>query len=185
MVSAVAWRTNLVVDAEAAEEIDAALAEAAASWDRLSQYKMDQAIDAVVERLDPGAVHQTRANVRSRDVTVGGQNPESGTTAGWGRLLGTDATLLDRRLAQMAHQVCQDDPRTIGQRRADALGALAAGSTVLACQCGGSACPAAVDDARAGAVVIHVLADAAAVAAEPSSTLPPARATSEAGPPWA
>ena len=59
----------------------------------------------------------------------------------------------------MAHQVCEDDPRTLGQRRADALGALAAGSTVLACQCGGPACPAATVDARAGAVVIHVLPD--------------------------
>lgn len=167
VVAAIAWRTNLVVDADAAQAIDTALSAAAASWDRLSQYKMDQAIDAVVERLDPGAVRQTRANARSRDVTIGGQNPENGTATVWGRLLGTDATVLDRRLNQMAHQVCEDDPRTIGQRRADALGALAAGSTVLACRCGGSACAAATDDARAGAVVIHVLADAAAAAAEP------------------
>lgn len=167
VVAAIAWRTNLVVDAEAAETIDVALAEAATSWDCLSQYKMGQAIDAVVDRHDPGAVHQTRANARGRDVNVGGQNPESGTAAVWGRLLGTDATVLDRRLTTMAHQVCDDDPRTLGQRRADALGTLAAGSTVLACQCGGPACPAAGADARAGAVVIHVLADTAAVAAEP------------------
>lgn len=167
VAAAIAWRTNLVVEAEAAEAIDAALAEAAAGWDRLSQYKMDQAIDAVVDRHDPGAVHQTRANARGRDVSVGGKNPQSGTTAVWGRLLGTDATVLDRRLTMMAHQVCEDDPRTVGQRRADALGALGAGSTLLACQCGRPACPAAGVDARAGAVVIHVLADTAAVTAPP------------------
>jgi len=167
VVAAMAWRTNLVVDADVAQTIDAALGQAAAGWDRLSQYKMDQAIDGVVDRHDPGAVRQTRTNVRSRDVSVGGHNPESGTTAVWGRLLGTDATVLDRRLTMMAHQVCEDDPRTLGQRRADALGALGAGSTVLACQCGGPGCPAAGVDARAGAVVIHVLADTAAATAAP------------------
>ncbi len=171
VVAAMAWRTNLVVDADVAQTIDAALAQAAAGWDRLSQYKMDQAIDAVVDRHDPGAVGQTRANVRGRDVSVGGQHPESGTTALWGRLLGTDATVLDRRLTMMAHQVCEDDPRTLGQRRADALGALGAGSTALACQCGGAACPAAGVDARAGAVVIHVLADTAAATTSPDARM--------------
>ena len=167
VVTAMVWRTHQVVDPDVAATMDAALVAVAAGWDRLSRYKMDQAIDAVVDRHDPAAVRQTRANAGSRDVSVGGQNPESGTTAVWGRLLGADATVLDRRLAMMAHQVCEDDPRTMGQRRADALGALGAGSTVLACQCGGPACPSAGVDARAGAVVIHVLADAAAVTAVP------------------
>jgi hypothetical protein len=167
VIAAIAWRTNLVVDAEAAQTIDAALGQAATGWDRLSQYKIDQAIDAVVDRHDPAAVHQTQSNARSRDVSVGGQHPESGTTAVWGRLLNTDATVLDRRLTLMAHQVCEDDPRTLGQRRADALGTLGAGSTVLACQCGGPGCPAAGVDPRAGAVVIHVLADTPAATAVP------------------
>jgi hypothetical protein len=39
----------------------------------------------------------------------------------------------------MAHQVCEDDPRTLGQRRADALGTLGAGSTVLAASAAGRA----------------------------------------------
>jgi hypothetical protein len=58
-------------------------------------------------------------------------------------------------------------PRTIAQRRADALGALGAGATQLACQCGDQQCSAAVRDERAGAVVIHVLADAEALEAGP------------------
>lgn len=60
----------------------------------------------------------------------------------------------------MAHQVCESDPRTVAQRRADALGALAAGAEQLACACGATNCPAALDtDARAGAVVVHVIAE--------------------------
>ena len=60
----------------------------------------------------------------------------------------------------MAHGVCDDDPRTIAQRRADALGALAAGAERLACGCGNAECPAGVDvDQRATSVVIHVVAE--------------------------
>ena len=82
----------------------------------------------------------------------------------------TDAAILDRRLKQMAHGVCDDDPRTIGQRRADALGALAAGSDRLACTCGSPECPASADDGRAASVVIHVVtdADAATIAPDPA-----------------
>ncbi|MFL0177666.1 DUF222 domain-containing protein, partial [Mycobacterium sp. SMC-13] len=77
----------------------------------------------------------------------------------WGALLATDAELLDRVLDEMARQVCEDDPRTFGQRRADALGVLAARGDRLACQCGNPDCPAAGPDARAAAVMIHVLTD--------------------------
>ncbi|WP_285034003.1 DUF222 domain-containing protein, partial [Mycolicibacterium sp. lyk4-40-TYG-92] len=74
-------------------------------------------------------------------------------------LLATDAELLDRVLTEMARQVCESDPRTFGQRRADALGVLAARGDRLVCQCGASDCPAAGPDARAAAVMIHVLTD--------------------------
>lgn len=169
VVAAIAWRTDLVQDIEALELIDAAVAERAGGWDALSQHKLEQAVDVWVDRHDPGALRRTQASARSRDVTIGGQDPESGTAALWGRLLGTDAAVLERKLTQMAHQVCEDDPRTIAQRRADALGSLAAGSQTLACQCGGSNCSAT--DPRATSVVIHVLADAEAVAAQPGSAV--------------
>jgi len=167
VVTAIAWRTDLVQDPEALALIDAAVADHAGDWDVLSQYKLDQAVDVWIDRHDPGALRRTRAGVRGRDVSIGGQNPETGTTALWGRLLGTDAAVLDRRLTQMAHQVCDDDPRTIGQRRADALGVLGAGGQRLACECGVAECSGSGPDARAGSVVIHVLADADAVAAQP------------------
>ena len=167
VVTAIAWRTDLVQDPDALALIDAAAADHAESWELLSQYKLDQAVDVWIDRHDPGALRRTRAGVRGRDVSIGSRNPETGTTSLWGRLLGTDAAVLDRRLTQMAHQVCDDDPRTIGQRRADALGVLGSGGQNLACECGGARCPAAGPDARAGSVVIHVLADADAVAAHP------------------
>ncbi len=171
VVTAIAWRTYLVTDPAALASIDTTIAEHASRWNALSQYKLDQAIDAVVDQHDPGALRRNRAGVRGRDVSFGGRNPETGTTSLWGRLLGADAAVLERRLTRMAHAVCDDDPRTVGQRRADALGALGAGSDHLACQCGNPQCPAAGKergpDPRAGAVVIHVLADADALTAEP------------------
>lgn len=169
VVGAIAWRTNLVTDTEAMALIDSALADRAPRWNALSQYKLEQAIDTWIDKHDPGALRRTRVNARSRDVTIGAQNHESGTAALWGRLYASDATLLEHRLETMARSVCEDDPRTVGQRRADALGTLAAGSHELACRCGNSACPSAGPDARATSVIVHVLADAEALDAQADS----------------
>ena len=103
----------------------------------------------------------------SRDIQIGGRNDPAGTSSVWGRLYATDATLLHRRLTAMAHAVCDDDPRTAAQRRADALGALAAGADHLACRCAGPACPAAADDGRASSVVVHIVTDTTAVQEQP------------------
>lgn len=168
VVSAIAWRTDLVQDAEALALIDAAIADHAVRWGALSQYKLDQAIDVWVDRHDPGALRRTRAGTQSRDVTIGAQNHEAGTASLWGRLYATDAAVLERRLTEMAHEVCEDDPRTIGQRRADALGTLAAGGHRLSCQCGNPQCLTAGPDARAASVVVHVLADSAPDGARPA-----------------
>lgn len=175
VVAAIAWRTNLVTDPEAMALLDGALTDRAANWDALSQYKLEQAIDTWVDKYDPGALRRTRASARNREVVVGAQNHESGTAALWGRLFASDATLLDRRLNTMAQAVCDADPRTKGQRRSDALGALAAGSLQLACQCGCPDCPSAGPDARATSVVVHVLADADALEAQPDPGMSGAR----------
>lgn len=159
--AAIADRTDLIQDRTTLELIDAAVAEHARSWGVLSAYKLEKAIDAWVDRIDPGAVHQTRSRARERDIQFGAREDAPGSTSVRGRLHATDASLLDRRLMQMARSVCEDDPRTTGQRRADALGALAAGSDRLACQCGSPVCPATDDDGRAASVVVHVVTDAA------------------------
>lgn len=171
VVAAIAWRTDLVTDSEAMALIESELVQRAAGWDALSQYKLEQAIDNWIDKHDPGALRRTLARARSRDVTIGAQNHESGTAALWGRLYASDAAVLERRLEAMAHAVCEDDPRTIAQRRADALGALAAGAQELTCHCGGPDCPAAGPDARATSVVIHVLADAEALSAQPDAAM--------------
>ncbi|KAA1234621.1 DUF222 domain-containing protein, partial [Mycobacterium simiae] len=57
-----------------------------------------------------------------------------------GSLLTPDAHALDKRLTALADTVCAHDPRTREQRRADALGALAAGTDRLGCRCGRTDC---------------------------------------------
>ena len=163
VVSGIVWRTALVTDEEALAAIDAVVADKAGTYEALSQYKLEKAIDVWVDRYDPGALRRARSSVRNRDVTVGDQNPDSGTTAVWGRLYATDAALLERRLAEMARGVCEDDPRTLGERRADALSALAAGAARLSCRCGDPRCEAAAPDGRAAGITVHVLAEQAAL----------------------
>jgi hypothetical protein len=84
----------------------------------------------------------------------------------WARLYAPDAVVLEQRVEQMARAVCEDDPRTLGERRSEALAAVAAGIFELACECGSSECAAAAGDARPPATaLIHVVAQAATVEA--------------------
>ncbi|COU62264.1 Conserved protein of uncharacterised function. Member of Mycobacterium tuberculosis REP13E12 [Mycobacterium tuberculosis] len=133
LVSIIAWRTYLVRDPEALSLLDAALAKHATAWGPLSAPKLEKAIDSWIDRYDPAALRRTRISARSRDLCIGDPDEDAGTAALWGRLFATDAAMLDKRLTQLAHGVCDDDPRTIAQRRADALGALAAGADRLTC----------------------------------------------------
>jgi hypothetical protein len=120
-------------------------------------------------------LRRNRDNARSRDVVFNHSDGKTGTAALWGRLYATDAAVLDRRLSQMACAVCKDDPRTLAQRRADSLGALAVGADRLACGCGKADCPGGARDERAASVVIHVVADASAVDTDPELDAPAER----------
>jgi uncharacterized protein DUF222 len=173
VVSALTWRTQLVQDAEALALIDAALAEGATKWGPLSEDRLDQAIDAWVYRYDPLAVRQTESSSRTRDFSIGDLDDPAGTTSVWGRLLATDAAVLKRRLASMVQGVCANDPRTAAQRRSDAVGAIAAGTFHLACQCGSKECPAG-DVPSSSNVVIRVLAEQSTVEAAAGSAEQPA-----------
>ncbi|KUI44651.1 hypothetical protein AU198_13960 [Mycobacterium sp. GA-1199] len=141
MVSAITWRTQLVVDSQTAERIDTAIAARAGAWGVLSVARLEAAIDAVVDQYDPDARRRLREAARNRDVRVGKRDDVTGTMSLWGRLSTADGELLERRLAQMASQVCPDDPRTTGQRRSEAIGAIAAGAEGLSCRCGNPQCP--------------------------------------------
>jgi Domain of unknown function (DUF222) len=87
---------------------------------------------------------------------------DGGLTHIEGSLLSPGAHALDKRLTALAATVCEHDPRGREQRRADALGALAAGADRLACGCARPDCPAATRPA-ATPVVIHVIAEQATI----------------------
>jgi hypothetical protein len=159
-------RTFLALEPEVLAAIDAELAETLTTWGALSFAKTEQAIDALVERHDPAARRRTETAIRSRHVDI---SHSGGIASIAGDLYSTDATLLDRRLTALAHTVCGHDPRTIDQRRADALGALAAGHTTLACACGMADCPAETPSGTS--VVVHVVAEAAALDAAETADL--------------
>ena len=167
-VQTIARRAALVTDDDALAALDSEVADHAVRWGPLSQYKLEQAVDAAVERHDPAAVRRTRTALRGRNFTIGDPDDTSGTTSVWGRLSTPDAALLDQAIKALAHSVCEDDPRTLAQRRADAIGALAAHATRLACECGDPACPTGTGpDAVAARFVIHILAQADALTATP------------------
>ncbi|MCV7384198.1 HNH endonuclease signature motif containing protein [Mycolicibacter longobardus] len=164
LVSVISWHTTLINDPDALRQVDAEVAAEARRYERMSAPKTAQAIDAIVDRHDPAALRRTRDAARSREVVIDRSSDiQTGTTALWGRLYAADAEVLERRLMAMAHEVCPDDPRTLAQRRADALGALAAGGDRLVCGCGNTACAAADPGERRSGVIIHVLAEQASV----------------------
>lgn len=156
MMAAIVYRTELVSDAELVATIDACIARHAHKWKRFSQPKLAERIDMWITRFDPAGRRVPGNGVDERYVEI---NPvESGMAGVWAQLHATDGAALDQKLDAVAATVCRDDPRTARQRRADALGALAAGAEVLRCECGSPQCPAA--QRRTGTdVVIHVVAD--------------------------
>jgi hypothetical protein len=161
----IVWRTMFVGD-DTVAQVEASIAAKVRSWGPLSKEKLIKAIDQCVNMFDPAAVWQTRSAARNRNVTVGDPDDSDGTVPFWGRLLATDGELVDRRLTAMAKSVCKDDPRTLSQRRADAMGAWGAGAQHLACLCGSPECPAAADDGRASNVTLLIVADPSALRAE-------------------
>ena len=162
VISELTWRTQLVQDHSLITLIDGELADKATRWGPLSVVVLGRAIDAVIERYDPEAVRRAREVVRTRDFHIGACEDTNEFTVVWGRLSPTDAAALRARITAMVAGVCPDDPRTAGERWADAVGALGHGNTVLACRCGGEHCPAAAT-APSSSVVIRVIADQAAV----------------------
>lgn len=154
-------RTDLVNDDKLIARLDESLAARISKWQGWSRQRIVNAIDRQVLAIDPDAARERRR--RADDEREIGITPHpDGMAELWGIVTGADATAFDRRLSQLATAVCRNDPRTLAQRRADALGALAAGGP-LACRCGSSNCPARPGGAVAptGAqVLVNVVATA-------------------------
>ncbi len=165
VVATITWRTRLIDDDTVWARVDAAIAARAQTWGPLTEDKLDDAVDALVQRHDPAAVIASRAKSRTRDFTVGSYgDDDAGLTSVWGTLHSADAAVVNQRVSAMAAGVCAGDPRSLGERRADALGALANGNQHLACACGSATCPVAADQPPStSSVVIRVLADQPAI----------------------
>jgi hypothetical protein len=158
LVAAIVARTRLVQDPEARVQIDAALAAEVAGWGGLSVAKAEAAIDWWVDRFDPGALRRTELSSRGRHLDVLPNDDGTGLSHIEGKLYAHDAAALNQRVLEMARGLCENDPRTIDQRRADAMGALATGADRLPCACNDPECPAA-ENAAPSAAVVHVIAE--------------------------
>ena len=157
VVNAIVYRTALIRDPAAMAKVDTELATAVREWGSMSMAKVEAAIDYWVDRYDPDAVRRVELSSRGRHVDVVADKNGSGVSSVEGQLFSHDAAALDQRLDAMARSVCQGDPRTLEQRRADALGALAHGGERLRCECGSAGCAAAA--VVPSAVVVNVIAE--------------------------
>ena len=176
VVAAITWGTHLVDDEQALAAIDTAITDRATRWEPLSEDTLRQAVETQVAKHDPDAVRRTQASLRGRDFTIGSGDDDTDTTSVWGRLRATDAAVLTKRITAMTGAVCDDDPRSAGERRSDAAGAWAHGNDHLACGCGAPSCRSA-GPRPTSKVVIRVITDqptldaATTAAGQPGSAL--------------
>lgn len=138
-VRLVITRTDLVTDAALIAALDESLAARIGNWHGWSRQRIVNAVDAAVRVADPDGARERRV-AAEEDRYVAVSAADNGMAEIRGSVAAAAATAFDRRLSQLAKQVCPADPRTMDQRRADALSALAE-NRGLACACGRSECP--------------------------------------------
>ena len=158
MFQTIVYRTDLITDPDVLAAVDAELAAKVPRWPAMTPGRLAGQVDRIVARADRDAVRRRREQQADREFSI--WDSGDGLTEVFGRLISTDAHAVDARLDALAATVCAGDPRTRKQRRADAMGALAAGADRLACRCGEPQCLAPAAPATAP-VVIHVVADQA------------------------
>ncbi len=154
----IVFRTDLITDPAVLASVDAQLAANVARWPAMSRGRLSGAIDKIVVKADRDALRNRTQYKADREVYIGERT--DGLCELSGTVLTPDGMALDKRLTALAATVCEHDPRTRDQRRADALGALAAGADRLGCRCGRSDCAAGARP-PAGPVVIHLIAEQA------------------------
>jgi Domain of unknown function (DUF222) len=152
----IVYRTDLITDAELLARVDAELAVKVARWPSMTRGQLAGQVDKIVAHVDADAVRQRRQRQTDRDIWIGDR--DGGISLIQGSLFTPDAHALEKRLDALAATLCEHDPRTREQRRADALGALAASVDRLGCRCGRPDCAAGKRPA-ATPVVIHVIAE--------------------------
>lgn len=163
-VQLIADRTDLV-DVDLIGRLDEQLAARAVSWISWSRRRVINAVDAAVLVIDPEAARQRRKEADG-DRYIWVSADRDGMAEIDGRVAATQGAAFDRRLTQIAGDVCPDDPRTLEQRRVDALAALVDG-VPLACGCGRADCPVGTDSQSptpSTRVVLNVIATADTIA---------------------
>jgi hypothetical protein len=166
LMAAVVSRTDLVEDPALIAKLDAVVARHAPNWMRLSEPKLFERIDMWVMRFDPAGKRVPGERTENRYVEIA--PTDAGLAGIWAQLQATDGVALDQKLDALAMTVCAADPRTKQQRRADALGTLAAGLPAMRCLCESPGCPAA-QRRPATDVVIHVVAEQATISGDSQS----------------
>ena len=151
-------RTDLITDRDILAKVDKVVAANVARWPSMTRGRLSGKVDAIVAKVDADAVRRRKEQQTDREIWIGSE--QDGISQIQGTLFTPDAHALDKRLSELAATVCEHDPRSREQRRADALGALAAGADRLGCRCGRSDCAAEARPA-ASPVVIHVIAEQA------------------------
>jgi hypothetical protein len=161
MFNVIAHRTALITDEKALAAVDAQVALRAPRWPSLTRGRLAMRVDAIVLRVDRDAIRRTNKEVKDRYLNVSASM--SGIAEVYGNVFASTARALDRRLDELAGTVCEADPRTRAQRRADALTAVIAGADRMACTCGDSACVEMRGRMRNRNLVIHVVAEQASI----------------------
>ncbi|MBL1074784.1 DUF222 domain-containing protein [Nocardia sp. 2] len=139
--------------AEVREALEPKLIEAAV---RSDPARLRQTARRWVARLDPNG-EQRRREEREDDRDIRIRAMQDGMAVFDGLLPAAGAQTLAMRLREMSLQVCEGDPRSMPQRRADALVALADGSARLRCGCGrGRYCPKSATPTTPRRPLIHI-----------------------------
>ncbi len=161
MFDVIATRTALITDEEAMAVVDEQVALRAPRWPSLTRGRLAMRVDAIVVQVDRDAIRRADKEIKDRYLNV--SKSMSGIAEVYGNVFASTAQALDRRLDELAGTVCEADPRTKAQRRADALAVLVAGEDRMACTCGDSACVEMRGRMRHRNVVIHIVAEQAAI----------------------
>lgn len=99
-----------------------------------------EAADHLVHEIDPVAAERRR-RMAEEDRRVTFRPAEDGMAAAYALLTAHEGLELGVRVDEIAETVCESDPRTVAQRRADGLMMLVRGYVTLGCWCAVPGCP--------------------------------------------
>lgn len=114
----IVFRTELITDVDALARVDARLAARLSRCPSLTRGRLAAVVDQAVAAADRDAVRRARDSVRDRFVDIV-DSTDTQMAFVTGNVLATAGQALDRRLNELAATVCDADPRTREQRRAD------------------------------------------------------------------